>query len=48
MYLKVKYFEVKKEINLDIANNCCNPRQLPKRGQNIHKYLLLFSNAVEL
>jgi hypothetical protein len=41
MYLKVKYCEVNKESNLHIANGTYNPRKQPKRGQNIHKYLLL-------
>jgi hypothetical protein len=41
MYSKVKYYKVNDESNLHIANGTYNPRKLPKRGQNINKYLLL-------
>jgi hypothetical protein len=41
MYLKVKYYEKIKENNSYIANGTYDPRKLPKRGQNIYKYLLL-------
>jgi hypothetical protein len=41
MYSKVKYCAVNKESNLYTANGTYNPCKLPKRGQIIHKYLLL-------
>jgi hypothetical protein len=37
MYLKVKYYELNKDINLHIANSAYNPHKLPKRGQNMQK-----------
>jgi hypothetical protein len=37
MYSKVKYYEVNKDCNLDIAKGTYNPHKLPKGGQNMQK-----------
>jgi hypothetical protein len=41
MFLKVKYCEVNKESDLNIANGTYNPRKLPKRGQNVQRKSLM-------
>jgi hypothetical protein len=35
MYLKVKYCELNKEINLHISNGTCNPHKTPKKQNEV-------------
>jgi hypothetical protein len=45
---KVKYCKVNKENNLHIASSTCNPRTLPKMGQNNKDSPYCVSKAVQI